>query len=90
MYTSEGLGCDTDVPEVLAQEFFTSFRFKNTTDLQKKSISFRLFGTEMRMSLTEWSVRLGLYNEQQTAEGEWFGRDIRKPKANPNFDPQAI
>ncbi|KAL1536558.1 hypothetical protein AAHA92_29190 [Salvia divinorum] len=79
-----------DVPEILAQEFFTTFLFKNTFDLQKKSISFRIFGTEMRMNLTEWSVRLGLFTEEQAEAGEWVDREIGKPKANRSFDPHAV
>ncbi|KAL1559518.1 hypothetical protein AAHA92_09853 [Salvia divinorum] len=79
-----------DVPEILAQEFFTSFRFKNTTDLQKRSISFRFFGTEIRMNLTEWSVRLGLFSEEQAEAGAWTEREIGKPKAFRDFDPHAV
>lgn len=54
---------ELDMPHVLvelAKEFFTSFRFKGTTDLEEQSVSFRMFTREMMMSIREWCVRLGL------------------------------
>ena len=50
-------------PEIsvrLAKEFFTTFRFQVTTDLDEVSISFIIFGRELSMSLIEWTVRLGM------------------------------
>ncbi|XP_042013804.1 uncharacterized protein LOC121762102 [Salvia splendens] len=44
----------------LAKEFFTTFRFRVTTDLDEVSISFQLFGGEISMNLIEWTVRLGM------------------------------
>ncbi|KAG6395528.1 hypothetical protein SASPL_146173 [Salvia splendens] len=68
----------------LAQEFFTSFHFTLATDVGEESIQFRLFTREMRMSIREWSVRLGLYTADQ--EAEWFARDIDTPKEIPEFN----
>ncbi|KAL1545005.1 hypothetical protein AAHA92_21781 [Salvia divinorum] len=80
---------DIEMPELpiaLAQEFFTSFRFMATADLSAKSISFRICTREVRMSLTEWSVRLGLYSVEQADMGEWLNRYIGQPKNDPDFD----
>lgn len=44
----------------LAREFFTSFHFTHTTDLDAPSICFRLFNQEILMTLREWSLCLGL------------------------------
>lgn len=68
----------------LAQEFFTSFHFTYATDVEAESIRFRLFTREMRMSIKEWSVRLGLYTADQ--EADWFERDIGTPREIPEFN----
>ncbi|KAL1568825.1 hypothetical protein AAHA92_00385 [Salvia divinorum] len=78
-----------ELPVTLAQEFFTSFRFKATMDLGNKSISFRICTREVKMSLTEWSVRLGLYSVEQADKGEWLDRYIGQPKNDPDFDQQS-
>ena len=44
---------DPEISVRLAKEFFTTFRFQVTTDLDEVSISFRIFGGEMSMSLIE-------------------------------------
>ncbi|XP_041995718.1 uncharacterized protein LOC121745839 [Salvia splendens] len=81
---------ETPVPEVLAKEFFTSFRFTGSTDLETRSVSFRVFGRGQKMSLNEFSIRMGLYTDAQVANGEWFGRDIGLPQRKPDFDQQAV
>ncbi|KAL1533036.1 hypothetical protein AAHA92_32978 [Salvia divinorum] len=78
-----------DIPIALAQEFFTSFHFKATTDVTEKSISFRIFGRQVKVSLTEWSIRLGLYTEEQAREREWSARQLGQLKSDTDFDPQA-
>ena len=50
----------TKVPVDLAREFFSTFRLKNTSDLDADSITFRLFNEEHEMSIREWSLRMGL------------------------------
>ncbi|KAL1559875.1 hypothetical protein AAHA92_10169 [Salvia divinorum] len=78
-----------ELPVAIAQEFFTSFRFKTTADLIAKSISFRVFTREVKMSLTEWSVRLGLYSTKQANKGEWLERHIGQPKNDLDFNQQT-
>ena len=46
----------TKVSVDLAREFFTTFRLKNTSDLDAESITFRLFNEEHEMSIREWSL----------------------------------
>lgn len=43
----------TKVPVALAKEFFSTFRFKSTTDPDADSIFFRLFTVEHEMSIRE-------------------------------------
>ncbi|XP_047945649.1 uncharacterized protein LOC125192179 [Salvia hispanica] len=42
---------DPEISVRLAKEFFTTFRFQVTTDLDEVSISFRIFGGKLSMSL---------------------------------------
>ena len=51
---------DPEISVRLAKDFFTTFRFQVTTDLDEVSISFRMFGRGLCMSLIEWTVRLGM------------------------------
>ena len=48
-----------------AREFFSTFKFKATTDPDANSISFRLFTIEHTMSVREWSLRMGLFTKQR-------------------------
>ncbi|KAL1555157.1 hypothetical protein AAHA92_15632 [Salvia divinorum] len=79
-----------DVPVIVAQEFFSTFKFRPTKNVLANCISFRIFGTTLRMSLTEWSVRLGLYSEEQAEAGAWLERDRGQPRSIEDFDAQAV
>lgn len=79
--------CAATIPIELAQEFFMSFHFTYAVDVGAESIRFRLFTRELRMSIREWSVRLGLYTVDQ--EVEWFERDIGHPKDIKEYDEHA-
>ena len=60
---------DHEVPVVAAREFFSTFRFKATVDLDADSISFRLFNMEYLMSIREWPLRMGLFTNEEDEEG---------------------
>ena len=73
----------------LAREFFSTFRLKNTTDLDADSITFRLFNEEYEMSIREWSLRMGLFTQAEVEEGAWNERMIGVPKNTPGFKVQT-
>ena len=77
---------EEEVPVALEKEFFTAFKFKQTTDLDADSISFRLFNEEMKMSIREWSLRMGLLTPEEEEEGTWNEREIGAPKNTTGFD----
>ena len=62
---------DPEISVRLAMEFFTTFRFQVTTDLDEVSIFFRIFGGELSMSLIEWTVRLGMCSLEEAIRPEW-------------------
>ncbi|XP_042059399.1 uncharacterized protein LOC121803887 [Salvia splendens] len=57
---------ETFVPKNLAKEFFTSFRFTGSTNLEAMSVSFRVFGRQQEMSPNVFSVRMRLYTEARS------------------------
>ena len=65
---------EQEVPVEAAREFFSTFRFKATTDPDMNSISFRLFTIEHTMSVREWSLRMGLFRNAEDGEGIWDDR----------------
>ncbi|XP_042029790.1 nucleolin-like [Salvia splendens] len=77
-----------EVPMALAKEFFTSFKFKSTTNIETDSISFCLFNVDTTMSIREWSLRLGLLTMEEDIRGEWDDRHIGPPRKTPGFDTQ--
>ncbi|XP_047978506.1 myb-like protein X [Salvia hispanica] len=79
---------NAEVPVALVKEFFTSFKFKQSTDLDADTISFRLFNEEMEMSIREWSLRLGLLTPEEEEEGAWNEREIGSPKNTAGFDAE--
>ena len=80
--------CEEEVLMALAKEFFTSFKFISTTDLDADSITFWLFNEEMVMSIREWSLRMGLLTLVEDEEGTWNERDIGAPNNTEGFDAQ--
>ena len=66
---------DPKISVRLANEFFTTFRFQLTTDLDEVSISFRIFGGELSMSLIEWTVRLGMCSLEEAIGPDWRSRE---------------
>ena len=79
---------EEEVPVALAKEFFTSFKFKQSIDLDADTISFRMFNEEMEMSITEWSLRMGLLTPEEEEEGTWNEREIGAPKNTASFDAE--
>ena len=79
---------NAEVPVALAKEFFTSFKFKQSTDLDADTISSRIFNEEMEMSIREWSLRLGLLTPEEEEEGAWNEREIGAPKNTEGFDAE--
>ena len=80
---------EQEVPLVAAMEFFSTFRFKATTDPDTDSISFRLFNIEHTMSIREWSLRIGLFTNAEDDEGIWNDRMFGPPRNTPGFTPQT-
>ncbi|XP_041997721.1 uncharacterized protein LOC121747688 isoform X1 [Salvia splendens] len=72
----------------LAKEFFTTFRFRVTTDLDEVSISFRLFEWEISMNLIELTVRLGMCSLEEAIGSEWRNRERGIPRRHVGFEPQ--
>ncbi|XP_041995791.1 uncharacterized protein LOC121745914 [Salvia splendens] len=81
-------GNTAEVPIDLAREFFSTFRFKSTIDLNADSIKFRLFYEEHVMSIREWTLRMGLLTRTEDDEGLWSERMIGPPKLTPGFKTQ--
>ncbi|XP_042049934.1 uncharacterized protein LOC121795463 [Salvia splendens] len=78
-----------EVPIDVAREFFSTFRFKSTTDLDADSINFRLFNEEHVMSIREWTLRMGLLMRTEDDEGLWNERMVGPPKLTPGFKAQS-
>ena len=76
---------DHEIPLVEATKFFSTFRFKATTDPDADSISFRLFTIEHLMSIREWSLRMGLFTNEEEEEGIWNERMFGPPKNTPGL-----
>ena len=79
---------EQEVPVEAAREFFSTFRFKATTDPDMNSISFRLFTIEHTMSVREWSLRMGLFTNAEDGEGIWDDRVYGPPRDTPEFSSQ--
>lgn len=79
---------DPEISVSLAKEFFTTFRFQVTTDLDEVSISFRVFERELSMNLIEWTVRLGMYTLEEAIWPEWRSRERVIPRRQVDFNPQ--
>ncbi|XP_057810363.1 uncharacterized protein LOC131024847 [Salvia miltiorrhiza] len=65
--------CESSHPvyQELALEFFSTFKFVDTADLDKKCISFRLFNMHHDLSLSEWSVKLGICTLEEVVEHDF-------------------
>ncbi|XP_042005808.1 ABC transporter F family member 4-like [Salvia splendens] len=79
---------DPSIPIRLAKKFFTTFRFRVTADLDEESITFRVFGREVRTSLIEWTVRLGMCSLEEAIGPEWRSRERGIPRRHIEFEPQ--
>lgn len=78
---------DPEIPVRLAKEFFTTFRFQVTTNLDEVSISFKVFGRELSMRLIKWTVRLGLCSLGKAIGPGWRGRESGIPRRHGEFNP---